>query len=144
MDSTRVENTSTHLKDENALRFRAVVEEALEKLELLGVLTASVSRVPRVDDPKKDGEDIYALLSDQSQLEDRFYELMNRRGNLQGITNKSKAEKNETQLKNMAAELRSAADRIRRNLDSVRCYFRCSFFVSWLFLFICLMYCIFF
>jgi hypothetical protein len=77
------------LSPEMGHRFKTLLEESVERLQLLGLITADANR--RRDVPSKaNRKDIFSLMLNQRQLEESYAELMARKNQLRGLSNKSK------------------------------------------------------
>lgn len=102
---------------QDAYRFRALLDEAVEQLDLLGmVMTDSSKRGNQNADKGSKGKDVYQLMVNQKELEDKYETLMLRRSQLGGLQNKSKYIANQAELKLVSAALRDSRVSIVHNL----------------------------
>lgn len=117
LGTTQTEYSNTTLSVFDAYRFRAIVEETCERLELLGLVTMDTGRQKRGQSEKGGGrKDVYHLMVNQKDLEEKYETLMQRRSQLHGLQNKSKYLQNQADLKKLAAALRESATNIVQNL----------------------------
>jgi peptidoglycan hydrolase CwlO-like protein len=100
----------------DAYRFRAIVEEACERLEVLGLVTNDSARRKSDDSQGRNKKDVYHLMMNQKDLETRYEELMQRRSQLRGLSNKSKYLANQAELGELAKQLRDSTSTIYQNL----------------------------
>jgi hypothetical protein len=110
------------LEPEEAHRFRAILGEAVERLNLLGLVTADSSRrlatkrEPTAQNNIRNRKDIVALMVKQKELERAFEHLMHKRWTLRGLSNKSKYLRNQAELKELAKLLSQSTANISQNL----------------------------
>ncbi len=80
------------LSAEMGHRFKTLLEESVERLQLLGLITADASRRRDVmsSQSKANRKDIFSLLLNQRQLEEAYAQLMTKKNMLRGLSNKSK------------------------------------------------------
>jgi len=115
----------TSLPREDAHRFRATLDEAVERLDLLGLITADSLR--RRKDPGSSSssasraaggarKDIFSLMRREGELEAQFEQLMHRRNELRGLSNKSKYMLNQAELAEVTAALKASTAAIAANL----------------------------
>jgi len=126
---------ATNLPREDAHRFRATLEEAIERLELLGLLTSESLRRRHKESTSSSGQpqagpggiggggggetarkDIYSLMRHQAELENQFEELMSKRTELRGLSNKSKYLANQQELQSVAQAIKESTAAITANL----------------------------
>lgn len=100
----------------DSYRFRAIVEEACERLELLGLVTADSTRRKADDSQGRNKKDVYHLMVNQKDLEARYEELMHKRSQLRGLQNKSKYLQNQAEIEEIANQLRDSTSSIYQNL----------------------------
>lgn len=114
----QTEYSNNKLSVYDAYRFRAIVEETCERLELLGLVTMDTSRQRRDNDNKQGGgrKDVYHLMVNQKDLEEKYETLMQRRSQLRGLSNKSKYLQNQADLKKVGAALRESTTNIVQSL----------------------------
>lgn len=102
---------------QDAYRFRALIDEAVEQLDLLGmVMSESSKRGNQNSDKGSKGKDVYQLMVNQKELEEKYENLMLRRSQLGGLQNKSKYLANQAELKLVSAALRDSRISIVHNL----------------------------
>jgi hypothetical protein len=105
------------------------LDEAVERLDLLGLITADSLR--RRKDPGGSGarssaasrssaggarKDIFSLMRREGELEAQFEQLMQRRSELRGLSNKSKYMLNQAELAEVTAALKASTAAIAANL----------------------------
>lgn len=110
------DDSETKLSIYSAYRFRAIMEEAMERLDLLGLVTADSTHRKKDDNQSRNKKDVYHLMVNQKDLENRYEELMQRRSQLRGLQNKNKYLKNQSELEEIAAQLRESTSSIYQNL----------------------------
>lgn len=110
------DESETKLSIYNAYRFRAIMEEATERLDLLGLVTADSSHRKKDDNQGRNKKDVYHLMVNQKDLENRYEELMLKRSQLHGLQNKSKYLQNQSELEEIATQLRESTSSIYQNL----------------------------
>lgn len=112
----------------DAFRFKAVVEEAVERLDLLSVMITDAGRRKTMNknnegegdmdgSGSKRDKDVYHLMVNQKDLEDKYEMLMQRRSQLRGLANKSKYLQNQAELKEVATQLRESTSTITQSLN---------------------------
>mmetsp|Transcript_16598 Transcript_16598/g.23319 ORF Transcript_16598/g.23319 Transcript_16598/m.23319 type:complete len:417 (-) Transcript_16598:296-1546(-) len=111
-----LEHDST-LSIHDSYRFRAMVEETAERLELLGmIMTDSSRRRELPENQSRNRKDVFHLMVSQKDLEDKFETLMHRRSQLRGLSNKTKYLQNQAELKEITESLRESTNNIYQNL----------------------------
>jgi len=110
------DESETKLSIYNAYRFRAIMEEATERLDLLELVTADSSHRKKDDTQGRNKKDVYHLMVNQKDLEKRYEELMLKRSQLHGLQNKSKYLQNQSELEEIATQLRESTSSIYQNL----------------------------
>lgn len=109
--------TESTLSIHDAYRFRAMVEETAERLELLGlVMTDSSRRRELPENQSRNRKDVFHLMIQQKDLEDKFETLMQKRSQLRGLSNKTKYLQNQAELKEITDSLRDSTSTIFQNL----------------------------
>jgi hypothetical protein len=94
-----------------------MVEETVERLELLGmIMTDSGRRRELPENQSRNRKDVFHLMVQQKDLEDKFETLMQKRSTLRGLSNKSKRDKNQEELKEITESLRESTSTIFQNL----------------------------
>ena len=88
----------------------------MERLDLLGLVTADSTHRKKDDNQSRNKKDVYHLMVNQKDLENRYEELMQRRSQLRGLQNKNKYLKNQSELEEIAAQLRESTSSIYQNL----------------------------
>jgi len=110
------------LNPEEAHRFRAILGEAVERLDLLNLVTIDSSRrtqakrEPAQQSNVRNRQDIVALMVKEKELERQFDHLMHKRWQLQGLSNKSKKLRNQEELKVLQELLVKSSANISQNL----------------------------
>jgi len=99
-----------------ALRFRAMVEECTERLELLGQISGDFSRKRDQLAAKGQGQDVFSLMIKQKELEQQYELLMQKRNRLRGLANKKKYLANQNDIRELSEQLRRANATITNNL----------------------------
>jgi hypothetical protein len=109
-------------------RFRASLEEANEKLELLGLLTSDNLRkkkeTPNESTNSSNGQssgnsrskDIFHLIRKEKELENQFEGLQSKRNTLRGLSNKTKYIQNQGELKSLTRDIKDSIGVIGVNL----------------------------
>lgn len=127
-DDDMTDDQSKLLSLHDAYRFRAVVEEAVDKLDLLSSLISEAGK-RREMNKNNEGEggdmdggggkskDVYHLMVNQKELEEKYEMLMKRRSQLRGLSNRSKYMQNQAELKEVAAALRDSTSTITQSLN---------------------------
>jgi len=98
-----------------AARISAVVEEALEKLSFLASITPDVM-AHRDELSQIVGDEITRIIQEQRGLETRYEHLIAQRTSLKALSNKSKFNDNQEQVKEVARALRESTKELCRNL----------------------------
>jgi hypothetical protein len=114
-----------HLNIVDSRRFMALLDEGKERLDLIGMMLADSSK--RRESAKGTGAsagnnhhtDIADLLANQSQLEQRFSQLMQKRKELRGLANRNRANENELEIQEVIALLRQSANNVTVHLKDV-------------------------
>ena len=96
-------------------RISAVVEEALEKLSFLASITPDVM-AHRDELSQIVGDEITRIIQEQRGLETRYEQLIGQRTALKALSNKSKFNANQEQVKEVARALRESTKELCRNL----------------------------
>lgn len=110
------------LSVEEACRFRALIEEAVERLELLGIITAENAKRPSVPLASRARKDVYSLMAHQKELEDSYELLKQRQNHLRGLSNKVRYLQNQAELRELASQLRTSTATIAQNLKDQPAY----------------------
>lgn len=111
------EDCPSTLSIHDAYRFRAVVEETAERLELLGlIMTDSSRRRELPENQSRNRKDVFQLMIQQKDLEDKFETLMQKRNQLRGLSNKTKYMQNQLELKEITESLQESTTTIYQNL----------------------------
>ncbi len=103
---------SPPLEVRNQRLFKGVLMEAVEKLQLLGLVSSESKN------RKRNNGDMHKLLLERSELEQTYERLMRRRGLLKGIHNKIRYQKNQDELKRVAQALRESTQTITESLEA--------------------------
>jgi hypothetical protein len=110
---------------EAANRFKATLEEAVEKLEVLGLITQDSLRrrkdftsepTAATQTQQRTRKDIFSTMQRQRELEHKFEQLQNKRNSLRGLANKSKYLANQAELRDLTKELKLSTAAINLNL----------------------------
>lgn len=110
------------LQPEEAHRFRSILGEAVERLELLNLVTADsahkteAKREPAQQTTQRNRKDIAALMEKQKMLEATFDSLMQKRWSLKGLSNKSKMLRNDDEIEELRKLLGKSSKNISQNL----------------------------
>lgn len=111
------EEYESTLSIHDAYRFRAMVEETAERLELLGLVMADSSRRRELpENQSRNRKDVFHLMVQQKDLEDKFETLMQKRSTLRGLSNKTRYLQNQEELKEITESLRESTSTIFQNL----------------------------
>lgn len=110
------------LNPEESHRFRAILGEAVERLQLLNLVTENSTRrlaskrgEPAQNDARS-RKDLDSLMVKQKELERQFEHLMHKRWTLKGLSNKAKLLRNQQELKELEKELKESTGNISQNL----------------------------
>ena len=98
-----------------AARISAIVEEALEKLSFLASITPDVM-AHRDELSQIVGDEITRIIQEQRGLETRYEHLIAQRTSLKALSNKTKFQENQEQVKEVAKALRESTKELCRNL----------------------------
>jgi len=98
-----------------AARISAIVEEALEKLSFLASITPDVM-AHRDELSQIVGDEITRIIQEQRGLEMRYEQLIGQRTSLKALSNKTKFQENQEQVKEVAKALRESTKELCRNL----------------------------
>lgn len=130
----REKTYTTRLPREDAHRFRATLDEAVERLDLLGMITSDSLRRRKDHGQNSSGssssasgssssssssgrqKDIFTLMQRETDLETQYESLMHRRNELRGLSNKSKYLSNQQELHEITQALKSSTMAITANL----------------------------
>lgn len=104
------------LTTEDARRFAAMIQQAAERLELLGLITASQGGRRRHQPQARHRADIFSLMLQQKELEATYERLMARRNSLRGLSNKHQYLQNQLELKEITEQLGESTTVICQNL----------------------------
>mmetsp|Transcript_17383 Transcript_17383/g.54281 ORF Transcript_17383/g.54281 Transcript_17383/m.54281 type:complete len:141 (-) Transcript_17383:835-1257(-) len=96
-------------------RVAAVIEETVDKLNFLDSITPDVLQ-HRDELSKFVGDEISRIISEQRQLEQRYECLINQRGTLKGLTNKSKYKEVQSEIQDVSRALRESTKNLCRHL----------------------------
>jgi len=111
------EDYESTLSINDAYRFRAMVEETAERLEMVGmIMTDSSRRRELPENQSRNRKDVFHLMIQQKDLEDKFETLMQKRSQLRGLSNKTKYLSNQAELKEITDALRESTSTIFQNL----------------------------
>lgn len=120
LDRDRI-SSNTQLSREDALRFKATLEESLERLDVVGLITADSLR--RRKDPQQQQQqiartrkDVHALMRHERELESQYETLMSERSSLRGLSNKSKYQQHQQELTKLTQQLKNSQIEIFNNL----------------------------
>ena len=91
------------------------IEEALEKLSFLASITPDVM-AHRDELSQIVGDEITRIIQEQRGLEIRYEQLISQRTSLKALSNKSKFNENQEQVKEVARALRESTKELCRNL----------------------------
>lgn len=109
------ERAADELSVAHSQRFRAVLAEAVERLDLLGLITLDATR--RREMPQaRSRKDIFSLMIQQKSLEEKFETLMAKRGTLGGMGSKKKMAAHQAELAELTESLRASTAAISQNL----------------------------
>lgn len=98
-----------------AAQAQALLRQALEKLSLTGVITVDADE-QAAELSRSVGDEISRVIQEQRQLEARFEVLISQRGVLKAMPNKTKYKENQTELHEVANQLRLSTKVLCRNL----------------------------
>ena len=98
-----------------AARISAIIEEALEKLSFLASITPDVM-AHRDELSQIVGDEITRIIQEQRGLETRYEQLIGQRTQLKALSNKTKFQENQEQVKEVAKALRESTKELCRNL----------------------------
>lgn len=93
----------------------AVIKSTLDKLALVGSITVD-PKTQAEELTQSVGEEIARMISQQKVLEQRFEELVSAQHILRTLPNKSKLKENQTELQEVAENLRQSTKNLCRNL----------------------------
>lgn len=109
---------SSEMALQDSYRFRFALEDASERLGLLGLITADAAK--RRDNPSFSGRngrtDIFGLMVREKDLETNFDKLMQRRQTLQGLSNRRAYTQNQAELSEVTKLLRDSTAVIKQSL----------------------------
>jgi hypothetical protein len=88
----------------------------VERLDLLGLITADSLRRRKDPQTSRTRKDIFTLMRREQDLEKMYEQLMHRRNELRGLSNKSKYLQNQTELSEITAALKQSTSSITANL----------------------------
>ncbi|GAB5366677.1 hypothetical protein AAMO2058_001164100 [Amorphochlora amoebiformis] len=110
-----MENKKVHtLSTLHTCLFSSILMEAVEKLQLLGLIANDAKSRGH---QKRSKTDMHTLLLRRSELEQRYETLMSRRSNLRGLHNKKAYLKNQIDLQGLGESLRESIQTISQNLS---------------------------
>ena len=92
------------------------LDEAVERLDLLGLITGDSLRRRKDPGTSRTRKDIFALMRREQELEKMYEQLMHRRNELRGLSNKSKYLQNQSELSEITAALKQSTSSITANL----------------------------
>lgn len=98
------------------LFFVVQIDEAVERLDLLGLITADSLRRRKDPGTSRTRKDIFTLMRREQELEKMYEQLMHRRNELRGLSNKSKYLQNQSELSEITAALKQSTSSITANL----------------------------
>ena len=92
------------------------IDEAVERLDLLGLITADSLRRRKDPATSHTRKDIFSLMRRETELEQQYEQLMQRRNELRGLSNKSKYMANQSELSEITQALKASTAAITANL----------------------------
>lgn len=126
-EDEEVEESQNKLSFHDSYRFGAVVEEAVDKLDLLSALITEAGRRREMNknqegeggevDGGKNNKDVYHLMVNQKELEEKYEMLMDQRSKLRGLSNRKKYMQNKAELKEVEDALRTSTSTITQSLN---------------------------
>lgn len=98
-----------------SLRASGVLEESLEKLNLLGCITPDILQ-NREELSQVVGDEISRIIQEQRQLEGKYEKLVAQRSVLKGLANKTKSKENQREIQDVSRLLRESTKSLCRTL----------------------------
>lgn len=109
-------NFQTQMSVIESARFKAILEECVERLDMLGMMTSDSLRRRKDMQANKARKDIYQLMDRQHELESRYTSLIHQRNNLKGISNKQQYKQTQQQIKSITQSLKQNTSSITSQL----------------------------
>jgi hypothetical protein len=98
-----------------AVRFRAIIDEAIDKLEVLSVMAPEIT-AHKDELSQMVNDEISRIIEEQRNLQNRYEELILQRSQLKNVSNKAKYKEIQNEIEQTATRLRFATKILCRNL----------------------------